>query len=172
MAKKAAPTVRRPDRFLQSTVAHSGSNPEGPFQTFIHNDTIKNIDVRRDEKPRVNVETDYGFMKNRIPYGATTFTYRSGKLDRDYKLDRTNIEQKELARNATDHVSYDPPGSTRPQQRVYDLMMTKPRYAKNHESTEHWMPYDQRQVYNKVKINNTTEPGAPRTSASNAPKTS
>ena len=54
-------------------------------------DTIKNIDVRRDEKPKVNVETEFGFMKNRIPFGATTFTYKTGKLDRDYKLDRSNI---------------------------------------------------------------------------------
>lgn len=53
-------------------------------------------------------------MKNRIPYGATTHIYKTGKLDKDFKLDRTNIETKELPRNKTDHVSYDPPGSTRP----------------------------------------------------------
>jgi len=53
-------------------------------------------------------------MKNRIPYGATTYIYQTGKLDRDFKLDRKNIEQKELPRNKTDHVSYDPPGSNRP----------------------------------------------------------
>ena len=29
-------------------------------------------------------------------------------------------------------------------------MMTKPRYAKNHESTVHWMPYDQLQEYNRT----------------------
>ena len=77
-------------------------------------DTIKNIDVRRDEKPKVNVETEFAFMKNRIPYGATTFTYKSNKLDNDYKLDRQNIIAKDQPRNPTDHVSYDPPGSTRP----------------------------------------------------------
>ena len=31
-------------------------------------------------------------MKNRIPYGATTYIYKTGKLDNDYKLDRANIE--------------------------------------------------------------------------------
>lgn len=156
---------------MQSTVAHSGSNPEGPYQVFIKNDTIQNIDVRRDEKPPVDIATDYAFMKNRIPYGATTFTYKSGKLDKNYSLDRTNIEQKELPRNATDHVSYDPPGSTRPQQKVYDLMMTKPRYAKNHESTVHWVPYDQRSGYSSAKQRKSTVQ-VPRSSASNVPKTS
>lgn len=47
-------------------------------------------------------------------------------------------------------MSYDPPGSTRPQQKVYDMMMTKPRYAKNHESLVHWVPYDQREYLNKL----------------------
>ena len=103
-----------PERFKASTIAHSGTNPLGPFATFTSKDTIKNIDVRRDEKPPVNVETEFAFMKNRIPYGATTYIYKTGKLDNDYKLDRTNIEQKELPRNKTDHVSYDPPGSNRP----------------------------------------------------------
>lgn len=54
-------------------------------------DTIKNIDVRRDDKHKVDIESEYGFMKNRIPFGATTFTYKTGKLDKDYKLDRSNI---------------------------------------------------------------------------------
>ena len=110
----------RPQRFLASTEAHSGRNPLGAFSTFMSKDTIKNIDVRRDEKPKVNVETEFSFMKNRIPYGATTFTYKTKKLDNDYKLNRQNIVTKDAPRNPTDHVSYDPPGSTRPQQRVYD----------------------------------------------------
>lgn len=118
---------------------------------FTQKDTIKNIDVRRDEKQKVNIETEFAYMKNRIPFGATTFTYKTGKLDKDYKLDRTNIITKELPRNPTDHLTYHPPGSTRPQQRVYDQMMTAPRYSKNHESTVHWMPYDQMVIYNKLQ---------------------
>jgi hypothetical protein len=54
-------------------------------------------------------------MKNKIPYGTTTHTFMTGKLDKGWKLDRTNIERKELPKNKTDHVSYDPPTSTRPQ---------------------------------------------------------
>ena len=99
--------------------------------------------MRRDDKPPVDIEKDYSFMKNRVPYGTTTHIFKTGKLGPDGNLNRANIEVKELPRNKTDHVSYDPPTATRPQQRVYDLMMTKPRYAKNHESTVHWMPYDQ-----------------------------
>ena len=127
---------------MASTEAHSGRNPEGPFAAFTKKDATKNLDVRKDERPPVVIERDYPFMKNRMPYGTTTHIYKTGKLDPDYKLDRTNIEVKELPRNKTDHVSYDPPTSTRPQQRVYDLMMTKPRYAKNHQSTVHWIPHD------------------------------
>jgi hypothetical protein len=81
-------------------------------------------------------------MENKVPTGTTTHTFLTGKLGKDGKLNREKIEAKELPRNKTDHVSYDPPTSTRPQQRVYDLMMTKPRYSKNHQSTVHWMPYD------------------------------
>ena len=54
-------------------------------------------------------------MKNRVPYGTTTHIYKTGKLDTHGKLDRANIETKELPRNKTDHVSYDPPTATRPQ---------------------------------------------------------
>jgi hypothetical protein len=39
-------------------------------------------------------------------------------------------------------VSYDPPQITRPQQKVYDLMMTKPKFGNNHMSQVHWMPYE------------------------------
>ena len=82
-------------------------------------------------------------MENKVPTGTTTFTYLTNKLGKDGRLNRETIVTKELPRNKTDHVSYDPPTSTRPQQRVYDLMMTKPRYAKNHQNSVHWMPYDQ-----------------------------
>ena len=85
-------------------------------------------------------------MKNKVPYGTTTHQYKTGKI-LDGKLDRTNITFKEPARNVTDHISYNPPDSTKPQQRVYDLMMTAPKYAKNHCSTVSWMPYDGREYY-------------------------
>ena len=84
-------------------------------------------------------------LSGKVPVGTATHTFMSGKLAADGKLDRTFIEYKEPPRNKTDHVSYDPPSDTRPQQRVYDLMMTRPRYSKNHCSTQPWIPYDQRE---------------------------
>ena len=104
----------RPERFKPSTEAHSGVDPLGSFGCFLKKDPIKNIDVRRDDKPAVDIEKDYSFMKNRVPYGTTTHIFKTGKLGSDGRLDRTNIEMKELPRNKTDHVSYDPPTATRP----------------------------------------------------------
>lgn len=122
----------------------------GSFHSFMKKDPIKNIDVRRDEKPKVDIKKDFAFMEGRVPVGTTTHIYQTNKIDQKTGiLDRTNIISKELPRNGTDHVSYDPPTATRPQQRVYDLMMTQPRYSKNHQSTVHWMPYEQMVEYNK-----------------------
>jgi hypothetical protein len=50
-------------------------------------------------------------MKNRVPVGTSTFIFKTGKIDKEGKLDRTNIEKKEFPRNKTDHVSYNPPHS-------------------------------------------------------------
>ena len=70
-------------------------------------------------------------MIGKVPSGCGTFTFRTGKLKQGGALDRTNIETREPPRNKTDNVSYDPPQNNRPQQKVYDLMMTKPRYGNN-----------------------------------------
>jgi hypothetical protein len=77
-------------------------------------DAIRNIDVRRDEKPPVSIEKDFSFMKGRVPVGTKTFIYETGKLGKDGKLDRANIFTKDLPINKTDHISYDPPTATRP----------------------------------------------------------
>lgn len=81
----------------------------GSFASFMSHDAIKNIDVRRDDRPPVNIKKDYPFMEGKVPTGTATFTFRSGKLTQDGKLDRTNIEKREPPRNKTDNVSYDPP---------------------------------------------------------------
>ena len=36
-------------------------------------------------------ELEKEFMKNRVPIGTSTFIFKTGKLDKDGKLDRTNI---------------------------------------------------------------------------------
>ena len=122
----------RPRRFKASTVAHSGVNPLGAFHSFTVKDPILNIDVRRDDKPKVNHARDFGFMIDRVPTGTQTFTFKTGKLGKDGALNRERITNKDAPKNKTDNISYDPPQSNRPQQRVFDLMMTKPRYNKNH----------------------------------------
>ena len=104
----------RPDRFLPSTVAHSGSNPQGPYESFFKKDPVRCINVRKDEKPRVDVEKDYGFMKGKVPTGTQTYTFLTGKLNQSGGLDRSGVPQRDVPRNKTDHVSYDPPTSTRP----------------------------------------------------------
>lgn len=77
-------------------------------------DPIKNVDVRRDERPKVDIDVQYSFMKNKVPTGTKTYTFMTGKLGQNGTLDRQNIETTELLRNPTDYVSYDPPTSTRP----------------------------------------------------------
>ena len=94
--------------------AHSGVNPLGAFASFMSKDPIKNMDVRRDERPPVNVETEFGFMKGKVPSGTQTYTFRNGKLTQDGRLNRENIETREPPRNKTDNVSYDPPQNNRP----------------------------------------------------------
>ena len=50
-------------------------DPLGSYFSFVVKDPIKNIDVRRDDKPRVNIETEYTFMKGKVPTGTQTFTF-------------------------------------------------------------------------------------------------
>ena len=61
-------------------VAHSGVNPLGAFGSFMAKDPIKNVDVRRDERPPVNIERDFSFMKGKVPCGTQTYTFRTNKL--------------------------------------------------------------------------------------------
>lgn len=155
----------RVEKYKPSKVAHSGVDPLGSFQAFVKHDPIKNIDIWRDERPKVDVKKEFGFMQGKVPVGTTTHTFQTGKLGNSGRLIRNNIETKELPRNPTDHVSYDPPTATRPQQRVYDLMMTQPRYGKNHQSSANWVPYDQREKEEKQK------PKSKASAHSNMPRT-
>jgi len=62
MANKSVTAKRGPERFKASTEAHSGVNPLGAFANFTKHDPIKNIDVRRDEKPPVNLKKEFPWM--------------------------------------------------------------------------------------------------------------
>lgn len=107
--------------------ADSGVNPMGSFNSFVSNDPIKNIDVWRDRVPKVDVEKEFGWLKKTLPAGTTTHIFISNKV-KDAKLDRTNIEIKENPRNKTDHISYNPPTSTNPTQKVFDNMLNAQRF--------------------------------------------
>tara|TARA_B110000503_G_scaffold75414_1_gene116454 strand:- start:385 stop:645 length:261 start_codon:yes stop_codon:yes gene_type:complete len=83
-------------------------------------DAIKNIDVRAADKKVDPVLNAYKVKQNqiqqdRVPTGCTTHTFLTQKLSKNGKLDRTKIETKDLPRNKTDYVSYEPPTNTRPQ---------------------------------------------------------
>ena len=132
--------------------AHSGTDPQGSYLCFLKKDPIRNIDVVRDDKPLANTYVDYGFMKNKVPSGTGTHIFQTGKLNRSGRLDRTGISTKELPRNKTDHVSYEPPTSNRPNQRAYDIDMTKPRYSANVQDSDPWMPYEE-----KIRLNQQQE---------------
>jgi len=43
-------------------------------------------------------------------------------------------------RNPTDNISYDPPANDRPFQKVFDEMLTKPKYNINVPSSQPWVP--------------------------------
>lgn len=51
------------------------------MMTFILKDAITNIDVKRDDKHKVNIESEFAFMKNRIPIGTQTYIFKTKKLD-------------------------------------------------------------------------------------------
>jgi hypothetical protein len=72
--------------------------------------------------------------------------------------------------NKTDHISYDPPTATRPQQREYDIMMTKPRYAKNHQSTQPWVIYDDRERLDRLDKAKETDTKKGEASSSKVPE--
>lgn len=94
-------------------VAGTGIDPLGAFKHFTLRDPITNVDVWRDKKPKVNIEKDYSFMKDRVPAGTATHIFKTGKIEAG-KLNRANITVKENPRNKTDHVSYNPPSSNKP----------------------------------------------------------
>lgn len=62
-------------------------------------------------------------------------------MDTKGKLDRTGFETKTFPRNKTDNISVDPPANERPFQKLYDEMITKPKYNINIRTENSWVPY-------------------------------
>jgi hypothetical protein len=131
-------------------------SPMGSFNHFVKNDPITNIDVWRDRKPNVDIQKEFPFMKNIQPAGTQTFIYQTGKV-LDGKLNRNDLTIKENPRNKTDHVSYNPPTSGNPQQKVFEQMLVGPRYSQNHESSNDWVPHDAREYLDQLKNRNQKE---------------
>ena len=128
--------IRPFQRFKPATVLNSGVNPHGGFLEFVKKDPVTNIDVHRDSRPP---PPDISHLSNKWAIGTKKHTF--GIITADGLLDRSSIENKAFPRNPTDNISYDPPANDRPFQRVFDEMMTKPKYNINDKSANPWTPY-------------------------------
>lgn len=140
-AFSAIKPVRPFARFSPVKVANTGVDSLGAYKAFLEKDTITNIDVRRDHHKRTIHDTTVKIPPGQVPVGTTKETYKKG-LTNDAKLDREGlgISPRVFPRNPTNNISAEAPDNNRRFQSVYDSMIVRPRYAKNHESTEAWQP--------------------------------
>lgn len=105
----------RPKRFKSVNPLNHGVDPHGSFLSFLVKDPIKNLDPWRDSRKKPsNLDTEYPYMKERVPVGTTKYSFMTGKLQQNGNLNRDNISVKYLPKNKTDCISYDPPTSDRP----------------------------------------------------------
>ncbi len=98
-------------------------------------DPFYNIDVHRDARPP---PPDISYLSNKWAVGTKKANF--SKVDDSGNLVRTSIETRSFPRNPTDVISYDPPADERPFQRVFDEMLTKPKYNINKLSSNPWVP--------------------------------
>ena len=114
----------------------SGTDPHGSFLEFLKKDPRQNIDVHRDFASHT---IDLDQYKERWAIGTTKMTLN--KVSSHGLLDRTKYTSQIFPRNKTDNISFDPPAIERPFQRIYDEMVTKPKYNINVKSTNEWEPF-------------------------------
>lgn len=116
-------------RFKDSMVASSGMNPHGGFMEFTKKDPVTNIDIHRDNRPP---PPDISHLSTKWAVGTKKNTFTKVD-DKGVLLDRSlgKLESKAFPRNPTDNIGYDPPANDRPFQRVFDEMITKPKYDIN-----------------------------------------
>jgi len=114
-------------------------NPNGGLNEFIKKDPIRNVDVHRDAYP---APPDITHISKNWAIGTKTFIAETGKVV-DGKLDRRNIDSTVKApRSKTDNISFEPPPAVdRPFQKVFDEMVTRPKYNINAPSTNGWVPF-------------------------------
>ena len=77
----------------------------------------------------------------KVPHGTTKHTYRLG-LNSEARLDRNSFGYKTVSfpRNPTDHISSDPPATTRTFQNLFDRMIQRSKYNGNVPSSNPWSP--------------------------------
>lgn len=122
---------------------------------FIKKDPIRNIDVYRDSRPP---PPDISNLSTKWAIGTKNYIAKTEKVTGDGRLDRTNIESKPFwVKNPTDNISFEPPpASERPTQKVFDEMVTKPKYNINVCSNHPWIPFnagpDAKSVNNRSSV--------------------
>ncbi len=143
-------------RFKSAKQDYTGVDPHGGFLEFVKKDPINNIDTYRDSQPP---PPDISHMAQKWAVGTTKYTSVTGKVTEDGKLDRTGIEKKSGRswRNPTDNISFEPPpAADRPFQKVFDEMVTRPKFNINQCSNHPWIPYyggpDSKTVNNRSSV--------------------
>ena len=122
-------------------VCDTGISPTGSFVDFIHKDPIIALNRHRDREATIKNEIYVKIPVGQVPHGTTKYTYKLG-LDTDAKIDREKkgIQTKVFPRNPTDNINSEAPAIERPFQKLYDQMVTQPRYEKNVMTTNPWSP--------------------------------
>ena len=92
--------------------------------------------MHRDSRPS---PPDISSMSQNWAVGTTKNTF--AKVNSNGVLERSNIESRTFPRNPSDNISFDPPANDRPFQKVFDEMITKPKYDINVKSTNAWEPF-------------------------------
>jgi len=113
-------------------MANTGLDPLGSFNEFIKKDVIKNIDLHQTESKRVD---DLESRKH-FPAIGTTKTIIGGKVSSKRAISLEGAGRTILK---TDHISFDPPANERKFQKVYDYLVTQPRYSANSQNKNGWV---------------------------------
>ena len=78
--KHASVDLGRPKRFKSVNPDNYGVDPHGAFLSFMVKDPVTNLDPWRDSRKKpANLDTAYPYMKERVPTGCTTYTFKTGK---------------------------------------------------------------------------------------------
>ena len=106
---------------------------------FTKKDPSNNIDVHRDARP---APPDIDYMATKWAIGTQKYTAKTGKVTEEGRLDRTQMDPpRDLPRNPTDNLSFQPPAVERPFQKVFDEMITKQKYNINAQTKTGWVPF-------------------------------